>query len=221
MLQYEWSSAAPPAFTSFLRSSFPSVLEAKLNEFPKALIAANGLDGGSGGGASSSGTNTPSGGASAAAAAAPGRYSPLPPGEVRQPKPDAKSQQQSTSRTPTINSASVNVEARLQVSADDLWELLTDERKIPMWARSPAEVRQAKPSKRKSAHCRAMALTFFRLLLVSGLAQTDTLDSFLLVRRQRPRHHRLRRTPLSTRSKMATSLTELAGRAFRDHDHQP
>lgn len=130
--QYEWSSTAP-AFSSFLRSAFPSVLEAKLNEFPKALIAANGLDGGAAG-ASSSGTSSPSG-----SAAAPGRYSPLPPGEVRQPKSEAKSQ----TAPRVVNSASVNVEARLQVSAEDLWELLTDERKIPMWARSPAEVRDA------------------------------------------------------------------------------
>lgn len=35
----------------------------------------------------------------------------------------------------------VEVEAELQASADDVWGLLTEEGKIPMWSRSAAQVR--------------------------------------------------------------------------------
>jgi len=38
------------------------------------------------------------------------------------------------------STGSVKVETRLQASARDAWELLTDERKIPMWARSAAKM---------------------------------------------------------------------------------
>lgn len=36
--------------------------------------------------------------------------------------------------------ATVEVKADLQASADDLWGLLTDENKIPMWSRSAAKL---------------------------------------------------------------------------------
>ncbi|KAL7414651.1 activator of Hsp90 ATPase [Mrakia frigida] len=40
---------------------------------------------------------------------------------------------------PSINTSTVKVEGRFQISAADLWGLLTDERKIPSWSRSPAQ----------------------------------------------------------------------------------
>jgi len=39
-----------------------------------------------------------------------------------------------------VNTSTVAVEARLQASADDMYAFMTDERRIPMWSRSPAKV---------------------------------------------------------------------------------
>ena len=36
--------------------------------------------------------------------------------------------------------ATVEVRASLHASAEDIWGLLTDEKRIPMWSRSPAKV---------------------------------------------------------------------------------
>ena len=40
-----------------------------------------------------------------------------------------------------INTTAVNVEATFHASANDLFSLLTDEKRIPMWSRAPAKVR--------------------------------------------------------------------------------
>ena len=40
-----------------------------------------------------------------------------------------------------INTSVVNVEATFRASADDLFSLLTDEKRIPTWSRAPAKVR--------------------------------------------------------------------------------
>lgn len=40
-----------------------------------------------------------------------------------------------------VNSTTVTVDATFQASADDLFGLLTDEKRIPMWTRAPAQVR--------------------------------------------------------------------------------
>lgn len=36
--------------------------------------------------------------------------------------------------------SSVEVESRLAASAEDMWLFLTDEKRVPMWTRSPAKV---------------------------------------------------------------------------------
>lgn len=40
-----------------------------------------------------------------------------------------------------VNAALVEVEATFQAAADDLFSLLTDEKRIPAWSRAPAKVR--------------------------------------------------------------------------------
>jgi len=50
-------------------------------------------------------------------------------------KEEKKEQKESVGETKTVE-----VEAELQASADDLWGLLTEEGKIPMWSRSAAQV---------------------------------------------------------------------------------
>lgn len=39
-----------------------------------------------------------------------------------------------------INTSTIEVEATFHASADDLFSLLTDEKRIPMWSRAPAKV---------------------------------------------------------------------------------
>lgn len=38
------------------------------------------------------------------------------------------------------STATVEVKATLHASAEDIWGLLTDEKRIPMWSRAPAKV---------------------------------------------------------------------------------
>ena len=41
---------------------------------------------------------------------------------------------------PKVNATTVVVEAEFRASADDLFSLLTDEKRIPAWSRAPAQV---------------------------------------------------------------------------------
>ena len=110
------------------KSRLPVALEAKLSEFPSAIINTHGKDltvsadpsragtPAPGGGAPSSGAATPSGGAAAA------------------PKPAAKKPE-----AKAVNTAKVTVDATFMASADDLFSILTDEKRIPAWTRAPAQ----------------------------------------------------------------------------------
>jgi activator of HSP90 ATPase len=77
----------------------------------------------------SSGTTTPVRPGQGAAVAAP----------KAAPSAPATSAQKSGG---AINTTTVNVEGQFQASADDLFDFLTNEQKIPMWTRNPAKVRR-------------------------------------------------------------------------------
>jgi activator of HSP90 ATPase len=94
------------------------VLSAKFDSFAPALVAAHGDLAPS---QSGSGSSTPA-------------YAPAP------PAPAAKEEKKPVKESAVGNTATVTVEARLQASGEDIWGLLTDEQKIPMWARAPAKV---------------------------------------------------------------------------------
>ncbi|WVQ80637.1 hypothetical protein IAT38_002742 [Cryptococcus sp. DSM 104549] len=131
---YEFSSTtstpASAELVSYLRKSFPPILSAVFNDFRPALLAAHG--------GPSAGTDSPSasGASSPAPAAAGAAYVPAPPAkdEIPAKKPEEKAEK-GVEKTVTVE-----VKADLQASADDLWGLLTDAGKIPMWSRSAAKM---------------------------------------------------------------------------------
>jgi activator of HSP90 ATPase len=112
------------ALLQYLRQAYTTPLKEKFNEFRPALIAAHGQPTSE----APSGTSTPN---------PSGSYAPAPPtkSETKEDKPVA-----SGSGSKVNNTATVEVKATLQASADDIWGLLTDEKRIPMWSRSAAKV---------------------------------------------------------------------------------
>jgi activator of HSP90 ATPase len=107
-----------------VRKAFPPVLTETLNTFRTDLLNAHGIFGDS---LPASGTATPS-------ERAMQSYSPAPPGEVR-----AKAAATAKPAEKVGKTATVEVTAQMHASADDLWSILTDANRIPMWSRSPAK----------------------------------------------------------------------------------
>nr|KIR87788.1 chaperone activator [Cryptococcus tetragattii IND107] len=119
------SSSASDELLSYIRKSFPPLLSDKFNSFRPALLAAHGSAVADAASASGSGASTPA------------AYTPAPPAkDADEPiKKEQKKEEKSVGTTVTVE-----VKADLQASADDLWGLLTDENKIPMWSRSSAKL---------------------------------------------------------------------------------
>ena len=113
------------------KQRLPKVLEAKLSSFPGVIIDVHGKDLTVSADPSRSGTPAPGSSASAPVAAVTSASS-------SSSTPVAKPK----ARVKNVNSATVVVEADFQVSADDLFGLLTDPKRIPSWTRAPAEVRK-------------------------------------------------------------------------------
>lgn len=111
------------------KSRLPVALEAKLSEFPSALINTHGKDLTVSADPSRAGTPAP-----AAASAASSAPAAAPAAKPAVKKPEVKA----------VNTATVSVNAAFQASADDLFSILTDEKRIPMWTRAPAQVREMK-----------------------------------------------------------------------------
>jgi activator of HSP90 ATPase len=131
LTQYNWSltTASSPevdAIFSLARSRLPTALETKFAEFAAALVETHGRDLTVSGDPSRSGTPAPaassSGGAAGASAAAPAA-----------PKPAEKKN--------NINTTKITVEGSFMAAADDLFGLLTDEKRIPLWTHASAQVR--------------------------------------------------------------------------------
>ncbi|WOO77089.1 putative protein [Vanrija pseudolonga] len=114
---------------AFARKSLAPVLEERLNGFRLELLTAHGIFEGA--------SNAPSGASTPALQS----YSPAPPGEVRSkastpaPKPATPAPEATSLKTVTVE-----VNAQLQASADDLWSILTDENRVPMWSRAAAKI---------------------------------------------------------------------------------
>jgi activator of HSP90 ATPase len=109
------------------RTRLPTALEAKLAAFPSAIVDTHGKDLTISADPSRTGTPAPSGAASAPAPAASTAST------AAAPKPKA-------TEKPKVNSTTIVVEADFRASADDLFSLLTDEKRIPAWTRAPAQV---------------------------------------------------------------------------------
>ena len=118
-------SAAVDALFRLAKARLPAALEAKLATFPAAIIDTHGKDLTVSAQPSRQGTPGPS--APAAASAPAGKA------EAAKPKPRAPEK--------ANNTTTVTVDVHLMAAADDLFALLTDEKRIPAWTRAPAQVR--------------------------------------------------------------------------------
>ncbi|KAG8972517.1 hypothetical protein FRB90_010189, partial [Tulasnella sp. 427] len=116
-----WSGPAANALQQRVRKELPKFFKDKLGPFPKAMLETHGKDVTP----SVSGTATPVGAAPAAIspAEAAAKLAPV------KGKAPAKA----------INTSTVTVETTLAASAGDIFELLTDERKISLWSRAAAK----------------------------------------------------------------------------------
>jgi hypothetical protein len=131
--QFNWSAdgsgKAVDEVYAVVRRSFPAVLEGVLSGFRAELLAAHGvfLEGGA---------STPASGTATPADRATQSYSPAPPGEVRaKASPAPKAAEKKVTKTTTVE-----LTATMQASADDLWSILTDQARVPMWSRSAAKI---------------------------------------------------------------------------------
>ena len=121
------TASSPPvdAVLKLARSRLPAVLEAKFTQFAAAIIDVHGKDLTVSTEPSRSGTpanaSTPPVPAAAATSTPPARAAPA-----------VKSE--------SLNTTRVSVNATFMAAADDLFDLLTNEKRIPMWTRAPAQV---------------------------------------------------------------------------------
>jgi activator of Hsp90 ATPase protein 1 len=113
------------ALYALAKTRLPVILKAKLSEFPNALIDTHGKDLTVSGEPSRSSTPHVQGQGDA-----PGPVSTTTAANKPAPAPKAKA----------INTETVVVSASFQASADDLFNILTDEKRIPHWSRAPAQV---------------------------------------------------------------------------------
>jgi len=126
--EYKWnlkteSSKPVDALYKLAKTKLPTALEVKFAEFPVAIIDTHGRDLTISTDTSRTGTPAPTAAppaAKAATAAAP---------SVPVKKPEPK----------TVNTTTLTVEAAFMASADDLFSILTDEKRIPSWSRAPAK----------------------------------------------------------------------------------
>jgi len=121
---YQWSltspsSSATTSLFAFAKEKLPTALEAKFAAFPVDLIDTHGRD-------IIVGSNEPS-----------RTGSPAPPSSTAVPASALVSAKKATSQK--INVSVVEVEATFRASGDDLFSLLTDEKRIPTWSRAPAK----------------------------------------------------------------------------------
>ena len=110
-----------------MRSRLQSAIETKLAALPSSIIATHAKD------IHISGTSTPTGVTSSP--------SPSPvPLAAAAAKAAAPASKLSEAAKQKLNTSTVVVEATFQAAADDLYSLLTDEKRIPMWTRNAAVV---------------------------------------------------------------------------------
>jgi len=129
------SSTSTPIYNLVRKQLAPSLLP-HFHSFRSTLIETHAADLGHASPAGGSGTSTPAPlpASSTSTTAAP-KSTPAPSASVPTPAESEK-------KTKGISTATkdVVVEATLAIEAKDLWDLLTNPAKIPMWSRAPAEV---------------------------------------------------------------------------------
>lgn len=119
------------ALYNLTKTRLPIVIKEKLAEFPNALIDTHGKDLTVSGEPSRSSTpHVPGQGASSSASEQTTTDQ-----KMNKPVPAPKAK--------AINTETVAISASFQASADDLFSILTDEKRIPHWSRAPAQVRNS------------------------------------------------------------------------------
>ncbi|KAF8896810.1 activator of Hsp90 ATPase [Mucidula mucida] len=129
---YMWSMTTSPtpeatAVFNLAKSRLTALMDAVFRKFPATMLDVHGRDLTVSADASRSGTPAPSTPAAAPSPSPAAAAAAAPPKPVK--KPDVKA----------VNTTTVTVEGNFAASADDLFGLLTDEKRIPMWTRAPAQ----------------------------------------------------------------------------------
>jgi len=167
---FNWSlsSDASPevnAIFALARNKLPTALETKLSTFPSAIIDTHGKDLTVSADPSRTGTPVPS--VNAGPAVASSSTAPAPAAAAAPAKPKEKAK---------VNSATVVVEADFRVSAEDLFGLLTDEKRIPAWTRAPAQSK-AQPDTEYSLFGGGVRGKYISLTPQKEIVQTWALQS--------------------------------------------
>jgi len=160
--QYSWtlktaSSPAVDALYKIARSRLPTALEVKFAEFPVALVGTHGGDLTVSGAPSRAETPAPPTTAASGSAV-------LPPVKKVEQKQKA------------VNTSKVTVEATFMVAADDLFGLLTDEKRIPTWTRASAKS-SAQPDSEYSLFGGGVVGKYVSLTPPNEIVQTWALKS--------------------------------------------
>jgi len=126
--EYNWtletkSSKPVDSLYQLAKERLPVALEAKFAEFPTAIFETHGRD--LTVSAEPSRTGTPVQSTNATSTTTTSAPKPV----VKRPPP----------KTTTVDTSTVEVEATFMAAADDLFSLFTDEKRIPVWTRAPAQ----------------------------------------------------------------------------------
>ncbi|KAF5373606.1 hypothetical protein D9758_000964 [Tetrapyrgos nigripes] len=168
---YNWvitssSTPAAQALLAMAKVRGPPLLEAIFDRFPVALIETHGKDLTVSADPSRSGTPAPAsttpganGNSTTPNTAASGSVSPA-----------------SAKKQSSVNTTTVTVEASFMAAADDLFGLLTDEKRIPMWTRANAKS-EAKPGTEYSLFSGGVTGKYVSLDPPTKIVQTWALQS--------------------------------------------
>lgn len=127
-ISIDQGSKEADAFRSWLKAALPKVLEPKLNGFRDELLKAHGI------------LETPAGSGASTPAAFKQGYSPAPPGEQHVQALAAQKKKEEAGEKKGLRTVTVEVSAQLHASAADMWSLLTDAQRVPMWSRAAADI---------------------------------------------------------------------------------
>ena len=133
--QYDWSlstssSPAVQSVFSLAKSRLPAALEVVFKKFAVDLVEIHGKDIQ----ISASTTNSADPSRSATPALAPAASSSTSSAQ------DKKAPVAVKKKDKPVNTSRVTAESQFMASADDLFDMLTNEARIPMWTRAPAQV---------------------------------------------------------------------------------
>ncbi|KAI0780398.1 activator of Hsp90 ATPase [Trametes elegans] len=135
---YEWSlstarSPAVDALFQLAKARLPAALEEKFNAFPAAIVDTHGKDLTVSADPSRQGSPAPA----SSAAAAPAAKGAGKGDAALKKKADGAGVVKSAGKA--VNTTTVSVEAQFMAPAEDLFGLLTEEKRIPQWTRAPAK----------------------------------------------------------------------------------